>query len=409
MLFLYKTSLDLIYKYYVSDIYEYIDFNYHFDELYYFLSLIILIVYSYLYMKVEEKKTASSLIFIILFLLYFFPNLTYITFCQNIYFFLYSTCYTILLTTIYLVAPSINLYKLISDKYSILVFDILLYGIVLVMLIFVVYYNGFKIKFDFDDVYEIRGKMHDLRYPTILNYLKPISSMFVTAGAMFYLINGKKILASLFIVFGLMLYAFGAHKTDFILIILTVLLYLFYKDIVKKYLSIVLLIFNSLILFILQFSTVELQIVTIGMYLRTFFVPTLLGYYHFDYYNSHDFLFLKEHFSHWFDSSALHTKNSPYIIADYYFGDPNMSSNTGLIGSDYAQFGYFSLIIMLLLRVFVFKIYDEVCSSLNPKMLIISSFTFGFLFINGAFFTSLLSGGFLIMCLLFYLMPRFSS
>ncbi len=406
MFFLYKTSLDLTYNFYISDVYEYMGFRRNFDWLYYLLSLLVLVIYTCLYKRIQEKNNASSLIFLILFLLYFLPNLTYITFNKNIAFFLYSSIYTISLTSCYLIAPKLIIHKLRTEKNSTLIFNILLYGIVLVMMVFVVYYNGFKIKVDFQDVYEIRGKMQNLQYPTIVNYLKPISSMFVTAGAMFYLIQRKIIFALLFLMFGLMLYAFGAHKTDFVLIILTIMLYFFYKDSLKKHLLITIVIFNLTILLILKFSAVEFQIVTLGMYVRTFFIPTLLGYYYFDYYNSHQFLFLKEHLSHWFSNSVVHTNNSPYIIADYYFGDPNMSSNTGLIGSDYAQFGWVSLIVMLVMRVYIFKLYDRVCENLDPKMLIICSFTFGFLFINGAFFTSLISGGFLIMCLLFYLMPR---
>lgn len=409
ILFFYKSSLDLIYKDYVCDTYQYLGFSYYFDESYYFFSLLVLVVYSYLYIKVEEKKNASSLVFIVMFLLYFFPNLSYNTFSNNFYFFLFSTIYTVLLTFMYLITPSINLFKLKDDVNRTTLFNMLLYGVVIIMMCFVVYYNGFKLKFDFDDVYDIRDNINKLQYPTIINYLKPIASMFVTVGTMFYLLKSKKLFAFLFLIFGLMLYAFGAHKTDFVLIILTLLLYFFYDNRFKKYISLILLIFNSLILLILKFSSLEFQIVTIGMYVRAFFIPNLLGYCYFDYFNSHDFLFLKEHFAHWFDSSKLHTNNSPYIIADYYFGDPDMSSNTGLIGSDYAQFGWFSLLIMLLLRVYGFKLFDEVCKGLDPKMLIICSFTFGFLFINGAFFTSLISGGFLIMCLIFYLMPRYNS
>ena len=133
---------------------------------------------------------------------------------------------------------------------------------------------------------------------------------------------------------------------------------------------------------------------------------SLLSYFYYDYYSAHELLYLKEHFLHWVDASALHTNNSPYIIANYYFNDPEMSSNTGLIGSDYIQFGWFSLLLLPFLRVYFFKLYDAASKGLDAKMVIISSFTFGFLFINGAFFTALISGGFLIMCFLFYLMPR---
>lgn len=406
ILLLYKCSLDFIYKYYVSNTYNYLGFEYNFSRPYYIFSLLVLVLYSFLYMKVINNKNGSSLILAILFLLYFFPNLTFNTFNGNFYFFLFSVFYAIFLTSTYFFWPRVQLIGMSNNRIRRIGFYFLLYGIVLLMIYFVVYYNGFKLKIDFENVYEIRENIQNLNYPVYINYLKPISSMFVTAGAMFYFINNMRIPAFLFLFFGLMLYAFGAHKTDFVILIMTVVIYFYYKDYFKNFLSFILLMFNVFVIIVVQFSSLEFQIGTLGMYLRAFFTPTLLGYLHYDYFISHDFLFLKEHFLHWFDSSALHTNNSPYVIANYYFGDPNMSSNTGLIGSDYAQFGWFSLFTLVLLRVFFFKIYDEVSKNLDPKILIICSLNFGFLFINGAFFTALISGGFLFMCFLFYLMPR---
>ncbi len=406
LLVIYKITLDIIYVESISQVYEYIGFKNVYNTSFYYGSFLILWVYSYLYKKIQERNEASSLIYLVLYLLYFIPNLSFNTYNDDDVFFIYSTLYCVILTWFYLKFPEIKLHSLKRSGDALLLFYVLLFGVVLSMMIFVVYFNGFNIKIDFENVYEIREKMQDLQYPSFINYLKPISSMFVTAGAMFYLLRKNVIYSTLFFIFGLMLYAFGAHKTDFVLLILTMLLYFFYTHELKKYLVHALIFLNLNVIAIIYWSSFETQIAIDGFYGRTFYIPSLLSYFYYDYYSAHELLYLKEHFLHWVDASALHTNNSPYIIANYYFNDPEMSSNTGLIGSDYIQFGWFSLILLPFLRVYFFKLYDAASKGLDAKMVIISSFTFGFLFINGAFFTALISGGFLIMCFLFYLMPR---
>lgn len=406
LLLIYKFSLDYIYLEFIQPVYAYLGFVNEADLVSHMLSIIGTVIFGVFYKKLLEMNKPSSFIILVFYLLYFMPNLTFSNFNGERAYMIFSILYTIMISYAYIKMPKVKVVQILPKAQSLILFYVLLYGVIILMVLFSVYYNGFNIKFDFEDVYAIRAKVQSLDLPPIINYLKPIAAMFVTIGLMFYLLKKNILFSTVFLFFGLMLYSFGAHKTDLFLIIFTFLIFFFYKDAFKKYLLISIICLNLFLIILTASVSSDFQAEMGGFYIRTFFTPPLLGYYHYDYFGSRELLYMKEHFIHWFDSSAVHTKNSPYIIAEHYFGDPEMSSNTGLIGNDFAQFGWASLIIFPLLRGYFFNFFDAICNDLNPKLLIISAIMFGTQFINGSFFTSLISGGFLITSLLLYLMPR---
>lgn len=406
---IYKLSLDYLYVNSISVHYGYLGYVREFSHTINNLSYIAIIFYTYFFKKILEKDTPASLILMVIYLLYFLPNLTFCVYTNNFEFFLYSVIYCALLFLFYVRYGKVKYYKIFDNSQSMILFKILLYTVVLMMIVFSVIYNGFSIKFDFEEVYEIRAKVSELNMPSFINYLRPIASMFITISFMYYLIQKNVFLSCLFFFFGLMMYSFGAHKTDFVLLILTLLIYFFYKKEYNKYLLHAFIGFNLILIFFVEFGSESVQISIAGLYSRTYFTPTLLAYFHYDYFSTHELLYLKEHFGHWFETNVNHKNNSPYIIAATYFNDPDMSSNTGLIGSDYAQFGWASLLVFPLVRAYFFKVFDMSSFKLDARIYLISSFSFGALFINGAFFTALISGGFLAVCFLLYLMPRYTK
>jgi hypothetical protein len=406
---IYKLSLDYIYLNSISKHYGYLGYVNEFNHTINSLSYVVLALYAYFFKKILEKNTPASLILMVTFLLYFLPNLTFCIHTDNLDFFIYSVLYCIIFFFCYIRYKNVKYYKIFDNSQSMILFKILLYTVVLLMLVFSVIYNGFNIKFDFEEVYEIRAKVSELNMPSFINYLRPIASMFITISFMYYLLQKNVFLSCLFFFFGLMMYSFGAHKTDFVLLIMTILIYFFYRKEYDKYLLHVFICLNLILIFFIEFGSETVQISIAGLYSRTFFTPTLLAYFHYDYFSTHELLYLREHFGHWFESTVNHKNNSPYIIAATYFNDPEMSSNTGLIGSDYAQFGWASLLVFPVVRAFFLRVFDMSSFKLDARIYLISSFSFGILFINGAFFTALISGGFLAVCFLLYLMPRYKK
>lgn len=408
-LIIYKLSLDYLYVNSVCVYFGYLGYLNELNDKINNFSYIVLALYAYFFKKNLEANTPASLILMVIYLLYFLPNLTFCVYNNDFPFFIYSVLYSSLLSFFYLRYKNVKYYKILDDSQAMQLYKTLLYTVVLLMIVFSVMYNGFSIKFDFEEVYEIRAKISEINMPSFIHYLRPIASMFITISFMYYLIQKKVFLSYLFFFFGLMMYSFGAHKTDFILLIMALLIYFFYKKEYNNYLLHLFVFLNIILIGFVEFGDETVQISIVGFYSRAFFTPNLLGYFHYDYFSTHDLLYLKEHFGHWFETNVNHKNNSPYIIAATYFNDKEMSSNTGLIGSDYAQFGWFSLLVFPFVRAFFFKIFDMSSFKLDPRIYLISSLSFGVLFINGAFFTALISGGFLAVCFLLYLIPRYDK
>ena len=138
---------------------------------------------------------------------------------------------------------------------------------------------------------------------------------------------------------------------------------------------------------------------------RVLIVPASLKFIYYEYYSSHP----KAHFLGSIIGKALEL-DSPYeksIAAQIgeYMGSPQAMMNTGYLGEGYAQGGYFALVIMSLLLLVICK----VCTlKKNVNMnVFLPMFILWFYTLNDiAFQTSLMTGGGLILILLFIVWPE---
>lgn len=72
---------------------------------------------------------------------------------------------------------------------------IILCIVVLINFLITVYYNGFQIKFDLADVYDIRMDVRDMHLPTIVGYIKPMATQFLMILLCICIIHKKYILS----------------------------------------------------------------------------------------------------------------------------------------------------------------------------------------------------------------------
>src|SRR5690606_11124972 len=219
---------------------------------------------------------------------------------------------------------------------------------------------GFKIKFDLSDVYENRLALKDLSMPSILNYIKA-ASYFVSIIALMYALKSKNIILIISIVLiQLMSFAFGASKTQFFTIFICFIAYYFYSDRFKLWALVSLNIL--LILSVLEIKFLNSTSITDFWTRRTLFVPGKISYNMYEFLDNlkNEFLYL--------GGSVLRVigLEDPYIqyngfqrlIGTKYGGTDETNANPGLLGNDYAQFGWLSIITSSLLRVYMLKMYD---------------------------------------------------
>lgn len=85
-----------------------------------------------------------------------------------------------------------------------------------------------------------------------------------------------------------------------------------------------------------------------------------------------------------------------------------MAANTGILGDDYAQFGWASIMLYPWMRAKILHIgFDRPGCVIPSQLMLFLSFIFAIGFISGSFFSRLLTGGFLVVSfLLLYMNNR---
>lgn len=91
------------------------------------------------------------------------------------------------------------------------------------------------------------------------------------------------------------------------------------------------------------------------------------------------------------------------------YGSEDTNANTGLLGNDYAQLGWWSLLVFPFLRVYLLRMYDYCAIGVDKRIIIVLSIFIAFTYISGAFFTVLITNGILLVNYLLYCFPRESN
>lgn len=406
LIFTYKFSLDYIYLNYITDFYASIGLVENVNIFRYLISIPIMFLSIIPLKKMFNNfEKPSSIMMITFYLLYFYPNLTFCSLSNpDIYFYLFSLLYWFILTIMYLHSSN-KKYILIKGPKNPRYFYFLIFSVIFISVAFTAYYNGFNIKFDLKNIYEIRADVKLMSVSTIFGYLKPAASKFAQIGLIYFLINKNKILAAFMVLAQLMFFAFGAHKTDFFFLILSIIIYYFYNNKSKHLILYGLVLINMIIIFFVSNQS-SLLVEVSSIYTRILFTPNILSSYFFDFFTSNENLYFRDNLNQFLGLGTTYGMEIPYLIAIEYRNAPGMQANTGLIGSDFAEFGWLSLIFLIPIRVFLMNLLDSVSYNLEPKLLLIVSFSFSFSFINGSLLGQLLTGGFFAVCLLLYFTPR---
>ena len=96
----------------------------------------------------------------------------------------------------------------------------------------------------------------------------------------------------------------------------------------------------------------------------------------------------------------------PRLIGREMDGNEEVNCNTGIIGDDYAQLGWLGLLVFPYLRYLLLRLYDKVMLPCSEKLIVYVSFIYVLVFVSGTLFSSLITGGFLIICFMIYLLTK---
>jgi len=295
-------------------------------------------------------------------------------------------------------------FKLPSERISKQVFYFIIIVIAIGAIAINGIYNGFQINLRLDNVYELRRLQRDMNLPSFVGYFQPLAGIFIPFVLVYLLSKKRYVLSFLSIIIQILLFSFGGMKTYLFLIPVAILGYYLYREKRISWFTYGLVALNIAA----QFEFVSIHSCLIADYLqrRTMFVPNINSFFFFDYFSVHSPDFLFQSILRRFGFLSQYDIKIPYIIGFEYYNSITCSANNGLVGDAFCNFAWFSLIIFPLLIVFALRFMDACAHGIDRRLLITIFVGYALSFTDGAFFTIMLTHGFLFICTALYFMPR---
>ena len=295
---------------------------------------------------------------------------------------------------------NIKIPKLIGDEASLLFYFYLVFVFGIVLFISGKY-TGFRLHFNIFDVYGIRAEERAMNLSLILKYFMPIVSATIPLLIMYFLVVRKKTLVWILIFLQLLMFGIGGHKSYLFSLFVTMLVYIFYKKERIVYITLGFLSLNIMALIEGYFKEGK-SILAAFIQNRVLLIPNQISYYIYDFMQNNELLYLKESILRFFGFQSPYEKSLFFIIGEKYYGNSFIRANNGMCGDAYSQFGLISLFFHPLLIPLAFTVLGSVSRGLDNRIVFLIVFLYVSTFINGSFFSVLLTNGFIVTCFILY-------
>lgn len=401
-LVLYKIILDLSYYFVISPVFGYMRFTLNLSAIKliesYFLLLIIFVL-----MPKSSKKLSNVMVWLLI-LVSYIPMLTLFAFMNQPRIYMYAVSGFWILVFLLLQFPTIFIAPLKKFQSKIIRYSIFIcLGLVVLFLIYK--YLGFSFAFDFTKVYDIRAQYVEKGIPLagyLFNWMAYIINPIFFA---LFLSKKKWIPVILIVILQLFLFSSTGNKTYFF--ILPFVLVLMWVA-TRKYPFCWMAAGLSMIILLGMFSYWLIGDVWISSLFnrRTLLVPAQLSFFYYDFFSTHEYVFLSRHrIFRTFLDYPYHLA-PPNLIAEVYFNKPEMNANTGIVGDAYMNFGFIGFLFWGVLLSAILRLIDSLSKNKDMKITIAAIAMPAIFLINSPFLTSFLTHGLLLALILLYLLPK---
>lgn len=405
LLFCYRGLLDLLYVSVISPVYEYTGMLADPQPLEYACSWLVLLAAAPAILKLQQGPKASSFLVTFLHYLYFIPLTSYCG-CKGgtILFFGCAVLYWGILLLLQFKVPSLVLAPA-SAHHTDAVFRVLTLFSVLFILFISGKYTGFRItlNLDYTNIYAIRAEAAGYQIPTVFQYVLSVMPILLPV-VLLYWMNRKKRLMALFLCFiFLLLFSIGAHKSIFFFFFVILTSYFLYRPWMLRWMP---------GLFSLLAGVGILEYRVRGSYQiaalldRVFYIPVQISEQSAALFQDHPLNLFRFGIIGKFGFSNIYSTTIPRLMGEYR-GNLQESANNGLLGDLFSNLPtLLGLVLLPLILVLCFRIMDLLTNRVPPKILLAFCVYFANCFVNGSWSTVLLSGGFLLACVLLYFFPE---
>lgn len=283
-----------------------------------------------------------------------------------------------------------------------------------VILSLIVFHIGVgNFNFDYSEIYQYRADFKD-NVPGYIGYLRPMATkVFLPLLVIIAFARGNIVAQVLSVVLLVFYFGYTNHKSVIAATVVSLALFYMFRNqvnvsiISKVFLGILIVCMIQVFIVPLVADLREASYLTSMVVRRTLFVPSLLDYYHVDYFSEHDFTYWSQSKVSLGFVSRVYDLNTPFLIGNEYFGRQTMAANTGFIGSGFSNAGYAGIFIYAAIMGITVSYLNEYGKQFGHAMVIGVAFTQ----IIGAITSSdlpsvFLTNGLILILITFMFFPR---
>ena len=402
---LYKILLDLTYCSGVIPFYNYQGFSYSFSMIHFLVSYLIVIFISIVLVRLINETKISNIIITLLFFMYYIPITTIITYTKNDFrFFSLVTLYFMCLLLFNKIIR-INLPKMHKPEKKIDWFIVI--TIVLSIIAFFVsgIYSGFNISFDLSEYYELRFEAREASMPVIVGYLFNWARYIIPIGMTYTLIKRKYTIAAFLSFAQVLCFSFNGKKSSLVLFFLAFIIAFLFKDNYWKKTPQMFCILGAISLLSARIWGISSALVKY-IIRRVFMIPAYIGYEYYEFFSTHEYDYLRSSTLRFLHLDTPYLPSISRVIGNVYTNNINSNANTGLFGDAFANFGIIGCFLYPLLIVLALKVLESCIGKMETRIKAITCITVAYMFLNGAFFKIMLTNGYIVICILSYLVSQ---
>jgi len=395
----YRVMLDISYRFFISDTWEYAGFKLNFNIFKLIESYILFFIIIFLIPK--SKKNLSNIIIWVLVLLAYVPMLTLYALKNEARIFIYMATlfWMIIFLFKYFLNQKVKISSLKQNK-TLSVIIIFIVSIITGLLLFKKF-NPF-ITFNLRDVYGIRSQYEEI--VTLGGYIFSwMANIIIPFLIVLSVVKKKRFYLIPLFIFQILLFSISGHKSYFFLPLFALTLAWIVKR--KNPLNWMC---SGLILVIIigiGFYWIQNDLLIMSLFTRrTLFISPFLSFRYYEFFSNNSFVYLSHH--QIFNKFLTY----PYelipakLIGKIYRNGSH--SNNGMMSDGYMNFGFMGMMLWAIFYSIIFKIID--IFSYKKNLQIATSIT-AFLCLSlrsGALLTNIFTEGLLLSIFLLYLLPK---
>lgn len=401
---LYKIFVDIIYVFCIGKMAE---FGVVISVLDIISGYLFVILFSFILCHFSKTEIASNIILTVIYMIYFIPITTYCGWgpgSSGLQFFM--ILFAIIISVLQIKLP---VYTIIiaNEERKERILSVGFYLLFITVSILTVYiwahYTDFRIITNLNDVYIYRVEAQKYSMPGWMVYLQSLSKILIPILILIAFVR-KKIVFALFGLFLLILnFSYAGHKSVFFMGIIILVGYLLWR----KGMMCFFLPGGCIIglVGLIEYIFTDHQYVISYFFRRQGYVLAQLSDYYYRFFENNPTDIFRSTFLGKLGFDSPYSIPIPYVIGNNY-STQTVSCNNGLLADVWSHLGVIGIIIIPVILIVCLRLFDAVTDGISMRYVVGMAVYYAVVFSNTTWSTVLLTHGFLIMCLAFFVFPR---